>query len=131
MSIDDLVEVTLPDDEAFLKIKETLTRIGISSKKEKKLVQTCHILHKRNKYYIIHFKQLFLLDGKVSEFSEEDRGRVNTIAKLLEDWKLLSISDSKKVESPRTSLNKIKIVSFKEKNDWVLASNYTIGFRKS
>lgn len=121
------VEVLLPDDDAFLKIKETLTRIGVASKKDKTLYQSCHILHKQGRYAIVHFKQLFLADGKDANFSDEDRGRLNTIVDLLQDWGLLKILDEDKIQSPRTSMNKIKVLPFKEKKDWTLVEKYTIG----
>jgi chitinase len=96
--VERLVEVELPNDESFLKIKETLTRIGIASRKDKKLYQSCHILHKQGKYYIVHFKELFMLDGKINNFSEEDQARRNTIINLLEEWGLINIVNSKQTE---------------------------------
>lgn len=125
--IETFVEVTLKEKEDFLKIKETLTRIGIASKKDKTLYQSCHILHKQGKYYIVHFKELFLLDGKNSDFTDEDKGRRNTIANLLSEWNLLKLADSKKSEDPVSSLSLIKIVSFKEKDLWTLVPKYQIG----
>lgn len=127
VDVNELLEVTLKDSESFLKIKETLTRIGVSSKKEKKLYQSCHILHKRGKYYIVHFKELFLLDGLKSDIDETDIGRRNTIAKLLEEWNLLTIVDKDKVNSILTPLNQIKIIPFKEKVEWELCPKYHIG----
>jgi len=124
--IETLVEVRLDDPEAFLKIKETLTRIGIPSFKDKKLYQSCHILHKRGKYFITHFKELFALDGKQSSLSEEDIERRNMIINLLEEWGLLSIVDPKKTEK-ESALSSIKIVSYKDKHNWELCSKYTIG----
>ena len=129
--LETLLEVRIAEDEDFLKIKETLTRIGVASKKEKKLYQSCHILHKRGRYYIVHFKELFLLDGKHSDFTEEDKGRRNTIANLLEEWKLFEIVDKEKSSEPRASLSHIKILPHKEKSEWVLTSKYSIGNRKS
>ncbi len=123
----ELLEVELKDSESFLKIKETLTRIGVSSKKEKKLYQSCHILHKRGKYYIVHFKELFLLDGLSSNMDETDLGRRNTIAKLLEEWNLLTVVDKDKVNSILTPINQIKIIPHKEKNEWELCPKYHIG----
>ena len=123
----ELLEVTLKDSESFLKIKETLTRIGVSSKKEKKLYQSCHILHKRGKYYIVHFKELFLLDGLPSDIDETDIGRRNTIAKLMEEWNLLTVVDKEKMNSILTPLNQIKIIPFKEKTEWELCPKYHIG----
>jgi hypothetical protein len=124
---DDLLEVTFDDQENFLKIKETLTRIGISSKKENNLYQSCHILHKKGKYYIVHFKEMFLLDGLESEFSENDIGRRNKIAQLLEEWNLLEIVNPIKESDPVASVNQIKIVPYKEKKDWNLICKYHIG----
>lgn len=129
--LETLLEIRIAEDEDFLKIKETLTRIGVASKKDRKLYQSCHILHKRGRYYIVHFKELFLLDGKQSDFSDEDRGRRNTIAGLLEDWNLFEIVDREKHSEPRASLSNIKIISYKEKSEWELCSKYTIGKRKS
>lgn len=124
---DDLLEVTFDDEENFLKIKETLTRIGISSKKENNLYQSCHILHKKGKYYIVHFKEMFLLDGLDSEFSQNDIGRRNKIAQLLEEWGLLKIVKPIKESDPIASINQIKIVPHKEKKDWNLICKYHIG----
>tara|TARA_B100001057_G_scaffold266059_2_gene266305 strand:- start:2775 stop:3179 length:405 start_codon:yes stop_codon:yes gene_type:complete len=120
-------EVALPTPDSFLKIKETLTRIGISSRKEKKLYQSCHILHKKGRYSILHFKELFILDGKHNTLTEEDISRRNTIVNLLEEWELVKIVDPSKTKDPVASLNQIKIISFKEKNDWELTVKYNIG----
>lgn len=125
------VEVTLPTPDSFLKIKETLTRIGISSRKDKKLFQSCHILHKKGRYSILHFKELFILDGKHNTFTEEDHARRNTIVNLLEEWELVKIVDTEKTKDPVASLNQIKIISFKEKDDWELTVKYNIGNAKS
>lgn len=125
------VEVTLPTPDSFLKIKETLTRIGISSRKDKKLFQSCHILHKKGRYAILHFKELFILDGKHNTFTEEDHARRNTIVNLLEEWELVKIVDAEKTKDPVASLNQIKIISFKEKDDWELTVKYNIGNAKS
>ena len=127
IDLNELLEVALKDSESFLKIKETLTRIGVSSKKEKKLYQSCHILHKRGKYYIDHFKELFLLDGLPSDINETDLGRRNTIAKLMEEWNLLTVVDKEKMNSILTPLNQIKIIPFKEKTEWELCPKYHIG----
>lgn len=124
------LEVKLAEEEDFLKIKETLTRIGIASHKEKKLYQSCHILHNRGRYFIVHFKELFLLDGKESDFTEDDLGRRNTIASLVEQWGLFRIVDYKRFEEPRTPLNKIKVLPFKDKDEWTLVSKYTVGRKK-
>jgi hypothetical protein len=125
------VEVTLPTPDSFLKIKETLTRIGISSRKDKKLFQSCHILHKKGRYAILHFKELFILDGKHNTFTEEDHARRNTIVNLLEEWELVKIVDAEKTKDPVASLNQIKIISYKEKDDWELTVKYNIGTSKS
>jgi len=128
--IDSLVEVELPNEESFLKVKETLTRIGIASKKEKKLFQSCHILHKQGKYYIVHFKELFMLDGKINNFDDEDKGRRNTIIGLLQQWDLIKVLTPSKIEEPVAPLSQIKILPYKDKNEWELAAKYSIG-RKS
>ena len=124
--LDTLIEVILEEDEDFLKIKETLTRIGIPSYKEKKLFQSCHILHKKGKYYIVHFKELFLLDGKKSTLSDEDVSRRNTIAKLLQDWELVTIVNQDKMKD-FASMTTIKIVPYKDKYTWELVQKYVIG----
>jgi hypothetical protein len=128
--IETFLEVKLAEEEDFLKIKETLTRIGIASHKEKKLYQSCHILHNRGRYFIVHFKELFLLDGKESDFTEDDLGRRNTIASLVEQWGLFRIVDYKRFEEPKTPLNKIKVLPFKDKDEWTLVSKYTVGRKK-
>ena len=125
--IEDMVEVTLNEKDDLLKISETLTRIGVASKKEKLLYQSCHILHKQGKYYIVHFKELFALDGKPTDITENDLARRNTIALLLEDWGLLKLVDSKKAEDLQVSLSQIKIIGFREKDDWQLVPKYNIG----
>ena len=130
INLSDLVEVKLDEPDDFLKVRETLSRIGIASKKDKTLYQSCHILHKQGKYYIVHFKQLFLLDGKKSDFTEDDRARRNTIANLLHDWELLDLVDETKTENPTAPISQIKIISHKEKNDWNLITKYTIGKSK-
>jgi hypothetical protein len=121
------VEVALRNPEDFLKVRETLSRIGLASKKEKTLYQSCHILHKQGKYYIVHFKELFLLDGKDSSLSEGDVARRNRIIHLLDEWELIDIVNISKVEDPVAPLNQIKIIPFKEKNSWNLVTKYTIG----
>ena len=128
--VDSLLEVLLTEEEDFLKVKETLTRIGIASKKEKKLFQSCHILHKRGLYYIVHFKELFALDGKPADFSEEDVARRNTIAGLLEEWGLFSIRDADKFAEPKSPMSQIKILTHKEKSEWILESKYSIGKKR-
>lgn len=123
----DMIEVLLKEPDDFLRIKETLTRIGVSSKKERNtLYQSCHILHKQGRYFIVHFKELFMLDGKLSNFTENDRDRRNTIVTLLSDWGLLEIVDPQRVEC-RASIKQIKILPFREKDDWILEAKYTIG----
>jgi hypothetical protein len=124
------VEIRLPSPDNFLKIKETLTRIGIASKKDKKIYQSCHILHKQGKYAILHFKELFILDGKENNFSDEDKARRNTIINLLEEWKLLDVLDSSAIEDPIAPLNQIKILSHKDKENWQLVSKYAIGKKR-
>jgi hypothetical protein len=121
------VEVKLRNAEDFLKVRETLSRIGLASKKENTLYQSCHILHKQGKYYIVHFKELFLLDGKDSSLSEGDVARRNRIIHLLDEWELIEIVDYTKVEDPIAPLNQIKIIPFKEKDKWNLVTKYTIG----
>ena len=130
LSVDDLVEITLEEEDDFLKVRETLTRIGVSSRSENKLYQSCHILHKRGKYYIVHFKELFALDGLPTDISETDVGRRNTITSLLEEWELLSIVDKSKVEEPKVSLAQIKIISYNDKSDWELVPKYHIGRKR-
>lgn len=120
------IEIDLPDEDAFLKVKETLTRIGVSSSKNKILYQSCHILHKRGRYAILHFKELFKLDGKPSNMDEADVARRNTIAFLLEEWKLVKIINPSPL-AVRAPINQIKIISYKEKDDWELVQKYTIG----
>jgi hypothetical protein len=121
------VEITLKSEEDFLKVKETLTRIGVSSKTEKKLYQSCHILHKRGRYAIIHFKEMFVLDGLDSDISEDDLGRRNTIVKLLVEWELVNVLDPKQYEQPQLSLARLKIIPHKEKKEWTLIPKYHIG----
>lgn len=126
------VEITLDDEDAFLKVRETLTRIGVSSRKEKVLYQSCHILHKQGRYVILHFKELFSLDGKPSTITENDLQRRNAITNLLEDWGLLKIleEEKEKIKNNLAPLHQIKILPFKEKSEWNLVSKYTIGKKK-
>ena len=121
------VEITLKTKEDFLKVKETLTRIGISSRTDKKLWQSCHILHKRGKYAIMHFKEMFVLDGLSSDISDEDLGRRNVIVKLLVEWGLINAVDEEEYKEPMIPLSKLKIISHKEKGDWLLLPKYHIG----
>lgn len=130
LDIRELVEVTLPDPDNFLKVRETLSRMGVASKKDKTLYQSCHILHKQGRYYIVHFKQLFLLDGKQSDFTDDDRGRLNTIANLLHEWELVGLVDKSKSDDPIAPLSQIKIISHKEKNEWNLVVKYNIGKKR-
>ena len=127
----DMVEVTLNEPDDFLKVRETLTRIGVASRKEKKIYQSCHILHKQGKYYIVHFKELFALDGKNTNLSLNDVQRRNRIVQLLLDWGLVTANSiSKDKISDLAPLNQIKVLSFKEKNEWTLESKYNIGRKK-
>ena len=127
-SQDMMLEVTLKEPDDFLKVRETLTRIGVASRKERKLYQSCHILHKRGKYYIVHFKELFALDGKPTNITSNDVQRRNRIAKLLSDWGLIDISTEVTDLAP---LNQIKVLSFKDKGEWTLESKYNIGKKKT
>ena len=124
---DKMLEVSLKQPDDFLKVRETLSRIGVSSRKEKKLYQSCHILHKQGKYYIVHFKELFALDGKEHNITENDIGRRNSIASLLKDWGLVSFDNT---PEPKAPLSQIKVISFKEKSEWVLEPKYNIGKKK-
>ena len=125
-----MVEVTLKQPDDFLKVRETLTRIGVASRSEKKLYQSCHILHKQGRYYIVSFKELFLLDGKTSDFSENDMQRRNRITKLLSDWGLVDVVQEETIESLCT-MSQIKIIPHKEKAEWELIPKYQIGSKKS
>ena len=132
INISDLVEVRLIEEDDFLKVRETLTRIGVASKKDKILYQSCHILHKQGRYYIVHFKELFALDGKPTDISENDLSRRNAITKLLEDWGLVEIVNKKQVETPEPIfLSQVKIISHKEKSEWELIPKYNIGKKKA
>ncbi len=122
-----MIEVTIAKEDDFLKIRETLTRIGVSSQKNKTIYQSCHILHKKGKYYITHFKELFALDGKPSNFGDEDRGRRNTIANLLAEWGLVTLVDNEKSKDPVAPLSQIKILPYKEKREWNLEPKYNLG----
>lgn len=122
----DMLEVTLNEPDDFLKIKETLTRIGVASRKDNKLYQSCHILHKQGRYFIVHFKELFLLDGKKSNLEENDLARRNTITTLMSDWGLLTIQNKNNAQ-PLAPLRQIKIIPFKQKGDWELCPKYNIG----
>ena len=128
-TVENMVEVQLSQPDDFLKIRETLSRIGIASKKDKKLYQSCHILHKQGRYFIVHFKELFGLDGKQTNFSEEDQSRRNTIVKLLNDWGLVKVLSEEKIVK-QAPLSQIKVIAFKEKSEWILETKYNIGKKK-
>jgi len=128
--IEDMLEISFKENDDFLKIRETLTRIGVASRKEKTLFQSCHILHKRGRYYLVHFKELFALDGKESSITENDLGRRNAIAKLLEEWELLSIINASKAQEPLAPMSQIKVLPHKEKDEWNLVAKYNIGTAK-
>ena len=124
-----MVEVVLNEPDDFLKVRETLTRIGVASRKEKKIYQSCHILHKQGRYYIVHFKELFALDGKHANLTTNDVQRRNRIAQLLADWGLISVVDSTKI-SDIAPLNQIKVLSYRDKGEWILETKYNIGSKK-
>ena len=126
-SQEQMLEISLKEPDDFLKVRETLSRIGVASRKERKLYQSCHILHKQGRYYIVHFKELFALDGKKTNLSENDIARRNTIANLLNDWDLINIIGEVKEVAP---LSQIKVLSFKEKSEWSLETKYNIGKKK-
>ena len=128
--IEDMLEISFKENDDFLKIRETLTRIGVASRKDKTLYQSCHILHKRGKYYLVHFKELFALDGKESSITENDLARRNAIARLLEEWDLLSILDEEQSSTPLAPMSQIKVLPHKEKPEWNLVAKYTIGNAK-
>ena len=128
--IDTFVEVELTGEDDFRKVRETLTRIGVSSRRDKRLFQSCHILHKQGKYYIVHFKQMFALDGKPSHMDEADTARLNTIANLLAEWKLINIKNAGMTSDPVAPMGQIKVVPYREKGDWDLVPKYNIGHKK-
>ena len=130
LSADSMLEITLKQPDDFLKIRETLSRIGVASRKDKILYQSCHILHKQGKYYIVHFKELFALDGKKATLIQNDIQRRNTVASLLQDWNLLSIVKKEQAED-KAPLSQIKIIAFKEKKEWNLQAKYNIGKKSS
>jgi hypothetical protein len=125
-----MVEVTLNEQDDFLKVRETLTRIGIASRKDKTLYQSCHVLHKQGRYYIVHFKELFALDGKPANFDQGDLARRNTIANLLNDWGLIKLVDESRSADPVAPMSQIKIIPHKDKDEWTLEAKYTIGRKK-
>ena len=129
-TVDSLIEVKIAEEEDFLKIKETLTRIGVASRKDQKLYQSCHILHKQGKYYIVHFKELFSLDGKPSDFTSEDKGRRNTVIQLLAEWGLVKVVESESIETPKAPMSQVKIIPHKDKDNWTLEAKYNIGRKK-
>jgi hypothetical protein len=130
-SVENMVEVKLRSAEDFLKIRETLTRIGVASRRDKVLFQSCHILHKQGRYYIVHFKELFALDGKPTNFSDEDKARRNTITNLLAEWELVDIVNIERTNDIVAPLNQIKIIAHKEKNEWKLEAKYNIGKKRT
>ena len=129
ISIESLIEVTLNEPDDFLKVKETLTRIGVASKKSNTLFQSCHILHKQGKFYIVHFKELFALDGKQTDLNEDDISRRNTIAKLLAEWDLVNVVEEQQLQ-PADSMSSIKVIPFSQKTEWDLVAKYNIGKKK-
>lgn len=129
-NIDEMVECTLAEPDDFLKIRETLTRIGVASRRDKTLFQSCHILHKQGRYYIVHFKELFILDGKPTNFSENDQARRNTIANLLVEWSLIKLVNPEQTSTLIVPLNQLKILAYKEKEEWELTAKYNIGNKK-
>ncbi len=128
--VDSLLEVNLVDKESFLKIKETLQRIGVASRKEKALYQSCHILHKKGKYYIVHFKEMFALDGRPTNFDDNDKSRRNRIAKLLEEWGLIKVVGVSSDTLNMCPMNQIKVIKFEDKDNWDLVSKYSVGRKK-
>ena len=130
VDMDTMIECILDEPDDFLKVRETLTRIGVASRKDKILYQSCHILHKQGRYFIVHFKELFALDGKPTNFSENDQARRNTIANLLAEWGLIKLINPEEISELVVPLNQLKILSFKEKDQWELTAKYNIGSKK-
>lgn len=130
MGVENLVEVELAEKNDFLKVRETLTRIGVAAKNQNVLYQSCHILHKQGKYYIVHFKELFALDGKPANITENDLARRNTISNLIAEWGLVKLVDKKKTQEPIVPMGQIKVLAHKDKNEWTLVSKYNIGKKK-
>lgn len=130
IDLSSMVEVELINEDDFLKVRETLTRIGVASRKDQTLYQSCHILHKQGKYYIVHFKELFALDGKPTDFGEADIGRRNSIANLLAEWGLVKVVSPQSILEPRVPISQIKILPFKEKDEWDLVPKYNIGKKR-
>ncbi len=131
INIEEMIECSLNEPDDFLKIRETLTRIGVASRKDKTLFQSCHILHKQGRYFIVHFKELFALDGKPTNFSENDQARRNTIANLLAEWDLIKLINPGRSTELTVPLNQLKILSYKEKDEWTLTAKYNIGSKKN
>jgi|TARA_A100001201_G_scaffold139952_1_gene132493 hypothetical protein len=129
-NIDQMVEIKLNNDDDFLKVRETLTRIGVASRKDRTLYQSCHILHKQGRYFLVHFKELFALDGKPTNFADDDVARRNTIANLLAEWGLISLVDPNKSTDPIANISQIKVLPFKEKDEWTLTPKYNIGKKR-
>lgn len=130
VNIEDMVEIKLNDDDDFLKVRETLTRIGVASRKDRTLYQSCHILHKQGRYFIVHFKELFALDGKPTDFEDADIGRRNAIANLLAEWGLIELLEPEKSKDPIAPISQIKVLPFKEKDQWTLTPKYNIGKKR-
>lgn len=130
VNIEDMVEIKLNDDDDFLKVRETLTRIGVASRKDRTLYQSCHILHKQGRYFIVHFKELFALDGKPTDFEDTDIGRRNAIANLLAEWGLIELLEPEKSKDPVAPISQIKVLPFKEKDQWTLTPKYNIGKKR-
>ena len=130
VDLNTFVEVLLNEQDDFLKVRETLTRIGVSSRKERVLYQSCHILHKQGKYYIVHFKELFALDGKPTNWGDEDKGRRNTIIQLLDEWGLVKVVDIERINAPKAPMSQIKIIPHKDKENWTLEAKYNIGRKR-
>ena len=131
VSVDNLLEVRLNEEDDFLKVRETLTRIGVASRKDKTLYQSCHILHKKGKYYIVHFKELFALDGMPTDFTDNDLARRNTIANLLEEWGLIKIVNTDSAKDIVAPLSQIKIIAYRERDEWQLTTKYNIGKKRN
>jgi len=130
MSLEQMIEVKLTNDDDFLKVRETLTRIGVASRKDRTLYQSCHILHKQGRYFIVHFKELFALDGKPTDFEDADIGRRNAIANLLAEWGLIQLLDPEKSKDPIAPISQIKVLPYKEKDQWTLTPKYNIGKKR-
>ena len=130
MSLDQMIEVKLTNDDDFLKVRETLTRIGVASRKDRTLYQSCHILHKQGRYFIVHFKELFALDGKPTDFEDADIGRRNAIANLLAEWGLIQLLEPEKSKDPIAPISQMKVLPYKEKDQWTLTPKYNIGKKR-